>query len=75
MLRRYWRIRTFMLQVVEVPESVRPDVKHTHIIQERDFYRAYKSDNAFLRELASVITLSTSSVPADTRMHGMLGSG
>ena len=40
MLRRYWRIRSFMFQVVEVPESIRPDVKHTHIIQERDFYRA-----------------------------------
>ena len=40
MLRRYWRIRSFMFQVVEVPESIRPDVKHTHIIQEKDFYRA-----------------------------------
>ena len=40
MLRRYWRIRTFMLQVVEVPERVRPDVNPTYIIQEKDFYRA-----------------------------------
>ena len=41
MLRKYWRIRSFMFQVVEVPESVRPDVNPTYIIQERDFYRAF----------------------------------
>ncbi|MCL4375275.1 hypothetical protein M1394_00540 [Candidatus Marsarchaeota archaeon] len=35
----------FLFQVVEVPERIRPDVNSTHIIQERDFYRARNGKN------------------------------